>query len=37
MDTNKPSEGSDEPPKKGGLFSFNVVNLPKLGDKDGLN
>ena len=37
MDTNKPSEGSDEPPKKGGLFNFGAIGLPKLGDKDGLN
>ena len=37
MDTNKPSEGSDEPPKKGGLFNFGAIGLPKLGDKAGLN
>ena len=40
MDTNKPLEGSEEPPKTGGL-SFNLGGLgrtlPKLGDKNALS
>jgi hypothetical protein len=40
MDTNKPQEGSEELPKKGGLiFNFGGLggSLPKLGDKNALN